>query len=149
MHASLFGGEQMQKESGQRDAQTYAIIGAAMEVHRELGHGFLEAVYKEALAMELQARGIPFEREVLLTVLYKGVPLTCKYKADFICWGEVIIEAKALSDITGSHRAQTINYLKSTKMKRSLLINFGSPSLHYERLVWNYQSECSDDLSEG
>ena len=122
-----------------RDPQTYALIGAAMEVHRQLGHGFLEAVYKEALAIELQMRGIPFEREVLLDVFYKGVALPCKYRADFICFGgAIILEAKAMMDLNSSHRAQTINYLKATRMHRSLLINFGKPSLQFERIVWNY-----------
>ncbi len=128
-----------QETTSNRDPQTYALIGAAMEVHRELGHGFLEAVYKEALGIELKSRGIPFEREVLLTIYYKSMPLETKYKADFVCFGNIIIEAKAISELTGSHRAQTINYLQATKYHRSLLINFGKPSLHHERLVWGYK----------
>src|ERR1043165_1389431 len=97
----------------ERDPQTYAIIGAAMEVHRQLGHGFLEAVYKEALAIEAGLRGIPFKREVLLSVIYKDRELACKYKADFLCYEEVVVEIKAQSvEISGSNRAQTINYLR-------------------------------------
>src|SRR6185503_7180076 len=88
----------------ERDPQTYAIIGAAMEVHRQLGHGFLEAVYKEALAIELELRGIPFKREVPLSIYYKGKLLDCKYQADFICYGDIIVEAKAIADLIGSHR---------------------------------------------
>ncbi len=128
----------MEKDTAgdQRDPQTYAIIGAAMEVHRQLGHGFLESVYQEAMALEMAARGIPFEREVFLTIFYKGQPLACKFKADFICCGDIILETKALSEITGSHRAQTINYLATTRKHRALIINFGQPSLRYERIVW-------------
>ena len=81
----------------EKDPQTYAIIGAAMEVHRQLGHGFLEAVYQEASAIEYPERNIPFAREVLLEVKYKGKLLTCHYKADFICFGEILIEMKAIS----------------------------------------------------
>ena len=121
-----------------RDAQTYAIIGAAMEVHRTLGHGFLEAVYQEALASELAARSISFQREVELPVHYKGVALDTSYRADFICYGEIIAELKALNELTGRERAQVINYLKASGFSRALLINFGAPSLQHERLVHNY-----------
>ena len=122
-----------------RDPQTYAIIGAAMEVHRQLGHGFLEAVYQEALALELTARQIPFQREVPLDVQYKGTILNCCYKADFICYGEVIVELKALAHLTTIEHAQVINYLKATGLMRALLINFGASSLDYKRLVFGYK----------
>ncbi len=118
-----------------RDEQTYAIIGAAMDVHRELGPGFLDAVYKDALAIELALLGIAFERERLLTVHYKGHLLPSFYLADFICFGEVIVEIKALVALVGIHEAQTINYLKVTGLQRALLINFGTASLQYKRLV--------------
>ena len=118
-----------------RDEQTYAIIGAAMEVHRELGPGFLEAVYQDALAIELELRGIPFERERLLPVRYKGRLLPSIYRADFICYGEIIVETKAVDALAGIHEAQTINYLKATGMQRALLINFGAGSLQHKRLV--------------
>lgn len=121
-----------------RDPQTYAIIGAAMEVHRQLGRGFLEVVYQEANAVEYMDRGIPFEREVLLVVKYKGIALNCHYKVDFICYGEVLVELKALDRLTTREEAQVINYLKATGLSRALLINFGAPSLEYRRLVFTH-----------
>ena len=124
--------------SQQRDSQTYTIIGAAMEVHNQLGYGFLEGVYQEALAREFTFRNIPFEREVELIISYKAEPLACKYRADFICYKEVIVELKALCALSGVEEAQVINYLKATGIQRSLLINFGGSSLKYKRLVWNY-----------
>ena len=122
-----------------RDPQTYAIIGAAMEVHRQLGHGFLEAVYQEASALEYTTQDIPFAREVLLVVKYKQTPLPCHYKADFICFGEVLVEMKALARLTSIEEAQVLNYLKATGLTRALLINFGAPRLEYRRLVFGYE----------
>lgn len=119
------------------DQRTYAIIGAAMEVHRQLGHGFLEAVYQEALAVEFAAREIPFRREVELTVDYKGAALRCTYKADFICYDAIIVELKALGALTGVEQAQVINYLKATGLPLGLLLNFGRPSLEHKRLVFS------------
>ncbi len=121
-----------------RDPQTYAIIGAAMEVHRELKEGFLEAVYGDALEIEFTARGIPHQREVWLTIYYKGKPLKKKYKADFICFGSIIIELKAVERLVEGHRSQTVNYLEATRMHRALLLNFGEKSLKYERIVSHY-----------
>lgn len=123
-----------------RDPQTYAIIGAAMEVHRELGRGFLEAVYQEALAIEFSVRSIPFEREVMLPVHYKGEVLACSYRADFIAFREVIIEIKAIKQLTDIERSQAINYLRATGYTRALLLNFGSASLEYERIVLNHKA---------
>jgi len=128
-----------------RDLQTYAIIGAAMEVHRLLGCGFLEPVYQEALAKEFSLRRIPYEREVELVISYKNEPLTCRYRADFLCYGEIIVELKALSALSGIEKAQVINYLKATGKQRALLINFGAPSLMYRRLVLNYQNSSAED----
>ncbi|HVT88018.1 MAG TPA: GxxExxY protein [Tepidisphaeraceae bacterium] len=116
-----------------RDPQTYAILGAAMEVHRELGNGFLEGVYQEALAKEFTARGIPFRREVELLIYYKSDVLTCTYKADFVCYDSIVVELKAIKNLSGVERSQILNYLKATGFKRGLLINFGSASLEYER----------------
>lgn len=115
------------------DSQTYAIIGAAMEVHARLGAGFLEAVYQEALAIELEHLNIPFRREVDIPITYREVQLACVYRADFVCFGDVIVELKALRQITDVERAQTIHYLRATGMKRALLLNFGARSLQQER----------------
>ncbi|GAB4565232.1 MAG: hypothetical protein Fur0017_02010 [Anaerolineales bacterium] len=109
-----------------------------MEIHRQLGHGFLEVVYQEAAVLEFTARQIPFEREVNLPVKYKEAILPVHYRADFVCFAEIIVEFKALANITNHEEAQLLNYLKATGLKRGLLINFGSSSLQYKRLVWGY-----------
>ncbi len=119
----------------QRDPRTFAIIGAAMEVHRELGPGFLEAVYQAALAVELQRRGVPVAREVALPVYYKGEVLEVAYRADLICYGNILVELKALKTLTDVERAQLLHYLKATRIEIGLLINFGKKSLEYERLI--------------
>ena len=118
-----------------RDPRTYAILGAAMEVHAKMQCGFSEPVYQDSLEVEFEFRSIPFEREKQITVYYKGRPLVSKYKPDFICYGEVVVELKALDHITNVERAQVINYLKATGYKIALLINFGAQSLEYERIV--------------
>ena len=132
-------------ENKERDLRTYAIIGAAMEVHRQLGCGFLEAVYQEALDLELAARNVPFRPQLSLAVRYKGQELKCKYCADFICFNEVIVEIKALSKLTGIEVAQIINYLKATGLETGLLINFGASSLEYRRFIRSKRSEGSAD----
>jgi GxxExxY protein len=119
----------------ERDPRTHAIIGAAMEVHRQLGPGFLEAVYQEALALELHARDIPFRCEVELPVFYKGRRLNKSYRADFICYDSVLVETKALAGLTGIEEAQVINYLKATGLEIGLLVNFGSKSLEFRRFI--------------
>ncbi len=119
----------------ERGPRTYAVIGAAMDVHRELGHGFLEAVYQEAPAIEFGSRDIPFQREVELKIQYKGHMLNKSYRADFICFGEVIIEAKAQSALASNDQSQALNYLAATGLGTARLINFGQSSLEYKRLV--------------
>jgi GxxExxY protein len=119
----------------QRDPQSRAIIGAAMEAHRELGFGFLEAVYQCALGLESQDRQIPFRAEVPLPVRYKGKLLTCGYRADFNCYEDFLVETKAIGELTGADDAQLINELKATGFERGLLLNFGDPSLQFKRLV--------------
>ena len=119
----------------ERDPRSHAIIGAAMEVHRELGSGFLEAVYQCALALEFQDRQIPFQTEVALPVCYKGKLLTCGYRADFICFEDFLIETKAIAELTRVDDAQLINELKATRLQRGLLLNFGAPSLQFKRLI--------------
>ena len=106
-----------------------------MEVHRELGPGFLEPVYQEALELEFERQGIPFEREKELKISYKGHILKKKYVADFICNDKIIVELKALSALSGEHVAQVLNYLKATGFKLGMLINFGEASLKFKRLV--------------
>lgn len=124
------------KDLSERDPRTYAIIGAAIEVHRQLGCGFLESVYQEALAIELGLREIPFTREVKLPVSYKGQILVTSFYADFICFDSLVVELKALANMSGSEEAQLINYLKATRYKVGLLLNFGARSLQYRRLVF-------------
>jgi GxxExxY protein len=104
-------------------------------VHRELGAGFLEPVYHEALQIEFGLQGIPFEHEVALPIEYKGEMLPCSYRADFICYGRVIVELKALPALTTREQSQLINYLKATKYRRGLLINFGGRRIETKRMV--------------
>jgi GxxExxY protein len=118
-----------------KDARTYAVIGAAMEVHRELGCGFHEPVYQEALEIEFGLQGLPCRREVELPVSYKGHTLRSRYQADFICFDSVIVELKALSELSTVHEAQVINYLKATGHEVGLLANFGAQSLQHKRLI--------------
>ena len=113
---------------------SYALIGAAMEVHRILGPGFLEAVYQAALAHELQLRGISFQQFVKLPVSYKGV-LIGDYEADFLIEGKIILELKAVTNLHPRHEAQAIHYLTATGFKLAILLNFGTPSLEHQRIV--------------
>ena len=116
--------------------ESYAIIGAAFEVHRQLGCGFTEPVYQEAFAEELRLREIPFEREKVFTVVYKGKTLTKEFRADFVCYDKIIVELKAVSELDEAHHAQVYNYLHATNMKLGILLNFGSSEgLEKDRIV--------------
>ena len=121
-----------------KDERTYKIIGAALEVHKELGCGFLEAVYQEALKREFTAQKMPFKSQPVVEISYKGKPLDKTYQPDFVCFNEIIVEIKALAKLTGIEEAQLINYLKATGLKVGLLLNFGSKSLEHKRLVLGY-----------
>ena len=114
---------------------TQKIIGAAMEVHRELGSGFLEYVYEEALCYELNLREISFERQKELDIYYKDLLIPRKYKPDLIVENKVIVEIKATSGLTKVEEAQLLNYLKATKMRVGLLLNFGAKSLEVKRRI--------------
>lgn len=116
-----------------------------MEVHRQLGHGFLEAVYAEAMKVELHLRGVPFVTELELPLRYKGVVLQCRYKADFLCLDSVIVELKALPTITSVEIAQVINYLKASGHELGLLLNFGAPSLEWKRLIQSESARARRD----
>jgi GxxExxY protein len=115
--------------------EAYNIIGAAMNVHKELGCGFLEAVYAEALEIEFAEQGIPYIREALLQIDYKGHTLRKSYVADFICYDKITVELKAVKELDNINEAQVFNYLKATGFKLGLLINFGKQSLEYKRIV--------------
>lgn len=115
--------------------ETYAIVGASMEVHKFLGPGFSEAVYQEALAIEFERQGIPFEKEKAIIVQYKDDELHNTFRADFVCYHDIIVELKALESTTLEHRSQVINYLKATGFKLGLLINFGERQLYRRRII--------------
>ena len=117
------------------DSETYAIIGAAQHVHTVLGRGYLETVYQLALAKTFRKRGIPFEREVDVPVVFEGERLECTYRCDFICYGTVLVELKALTSYSGAEEAQVINYLKAGPLDVGLLINFGQDRLRVQRFA--------------
>ncbi len=114
----------------------YDIVGAAMEVHKELKKGLLEAVYNEALCMELTKQGVVYSSEVELPIFYKGEPMYKKYRMDIVCSG-VIVELKAVDALTAEHRAQLFNYLRLTQKPVGLLINFGENQLHFEKYYYD------------
>ena len=116
--------------------ETYALNGAAMEVYYKLGTGFAEQVYQEALEIELGMRGIPFQAQQELQIKYKDITLKKLYRADFVCYGEIIVEIKAVSALSPVDWAQLLNYMKASGFRVGLLFNFGSHGrLEYKRLV--------------
>jgi GxxExxY protein len=116
--------------------ESYKIVGACFEVYREKGCGFLEPVYQECLEIELCTQGIPFFAQRPLPLAYKGIPLRSVYQPDFICYDTIVLEIKALKEVTDEHRAQVLNYLKATGIRLGLLVNFGHyPKAQVERIV--------------
>ena len=116
--------------------EVYAIVGAAMDVHRELRGGYLEAVYQEGMELELEMRGVPFVPQAEIVIRYKGIPLKKFYVADFLCYGQVIVEIKVMERLTSRETAQLLNYLHATGLRVGVLLNFGNPlRLEWERYV--------------
>ncbi len=115
--------------------EAYKIIGVCMEVHKELGKGFNEIVYGDALEIEFIDNNINYSREKKFGINYKGNLLPHKYKADFIIYDKIVLEIKAIECLTSSHIKQTLNYLAVSKLKLGLLVNFGQDSLTYKRIV--------------
>ncbi len=118
------------------EEESYKVLGACFEVYREKGCGFLEPVYQECLEIEFGLQGVPFLAQKPLPLEYKSHPLRSKYQPDFICYDRIILELKAVQDVTDEHRAQVLNYLKATGLKLGLLVNFGHyPKAQVERIV--------------
>lgn len=117
------------------EKESYKILGACMQVHRELGAGFLESVYQEALEKEFIVEEIPFKSQQKLQLYYKNEPMQKYFIADFVCYDEIIVELKAATFIHNTMEAQTINYIKSANFKLGLLVNFGERSLKWKRFI--------------
>lgn len=128
--------------------ESYIIRGAIFEVHKNLGTGFLEKVYQESLEKEFLIRNIPYEREKCFSINYKGEPLKQEYIADFICYGKIIVECKAVKELENVHRVQVINYLKATNLQLGLLVNFWELYVQPERLI-NFEYDADWLLDNG
>ncbi len=115
--------------------ECYQIVGCCMEVHKLLGCGFKEAVYQEALEREFVDNDMDFEREKRLKIQYKGIPLKKEYSPDFVCFSKIVLELKAVSELTDIHHAQLFNYLRASKLRLGLLVNFGTTSLQFKRFI--------------
>ena len=126
--------------------EVFRLVGFCMEIHRELGKGHDEVIYKDALTIELQHAGIPFARERKYEVSYKGILLPHCYYADFLIWDKILFEAKAIDQLTESHTKQVLNYLAASKLQLGLLANFGADSLDWKRVVLSRQPVESIDL---
>jgi GxxExxY protein len=123
--------------------ESYEIVGACFEVYNELGCGFTEPVFQEALEIEFSLRSIPFKAQVDLPLFYKDVPLKHGFRADFLCYESIIVEIKAVSNLAGEHRAQVLNYLHAGRLQLGLLINFGThPRLEFERIAHSKTPIC-------
>ena len=125
------------------DPQTREIIGAGMDVHNELGCGFLEAVYRRPFAIELRNRNVPFVSDKKFPVIYKSQPTGAYYVADFFCFDDIVVELKAQKSLTPIDQAQTINYLKLAKRRRGLILNFGARRLEWRRIVLGPVDRCA------
>ena len=126
------------KENFPRKDETYRILGACFEVYKEKGCGFLEPVYQECLDVELKLRDIPFTAQKPLTLRYKDHTLQHVYQPDFVCFDDIVVEIKALSQLADEHRAQLLNYMNAVRSEVALLVNFGHhPLLEYERFILN------------
>jgi len=115
--------------------ETYNIIGAAQEVHKELGSGFLEVVYQDALEIELNKNNVPYKREYALPIYYKNIKMNRVYHCDFLCYDKIIVETKSVNTLAKEFYAQVMHYLKATNLKLGLIINFGEPSLKVKRII--------------
>lgn len=129
--------------------EVYAIVGAAMEVHRDKGHGFAEPVYQECMEIELPERGVPCVPQMEMPIYYKGRRLKKNYIVDFVAYDKIIVELKALDRLTGREEAQVINYLKASGLEVGVLINFGAPSLEWKRIVLTQHGPEHVDLQSG
>jgi GxxExxY protein len=116
--------------------ESYKIVGICMEVHRELGMGFKEAIYKDILELEFIKNQFPYEKEKLYDILYKGIKLKRRFPADFVVFDKIILEIKASTSIVDAHVAQTINYLKASGLKLGIIANFGQRSFEFKRVVF-------------
>lgn len=117
------------------DGRSYNVIGAAMLIHRELGRGYLEVTYQDALAIEFEERGLPFVREAPIEVWFRGRRLGGVYRADFVCYDDVVVELKALPSIGRAEVSQLAHYLTATGKTLGILINFGADSLQFQRVI--------------
>ena len=121
--------------------EVFKLVGFSMEIHRELGKGHNEVIYKDAIVVELQRAEIPFNRELKYKVSYKGVILPHHYQADFVVWNKILFEAKAVEMLTDAHVKQVLNYLAASKLELGLLANFGADSLEWKRVVLSRKTE--------
>jgi len=115
--------------------ECFKLVGLCMEIHRELGKGHDEVIYKDAMVVELSRANIPFSREKKYEVSYKGVILPHYYYADFVVWDRILFEAKAVEKLTDAHVKQVLNYLAASKLRLGLLVNFGGDSLEWKRII--------------
>jgi GxxExxY protein len=117
------------------EEESYAIKGACMQVYRAMGNGFLESVYQECVEIEFSGRGIPFEAQRLMVLNYNGMQLRQKFRADFLCYGKIIVEIKAVSSLAPEHYSQLMNYLKATGTRLGFLFNFGNSHLLQQKRI--------------